>query len=141
MPRKEELQAELKDELIALAEEYELDTTGTKSDLAERIVAFETGAPPKDEESDEAEESGVSDEPVAEVKSEPVPEDEPEPVDQGGTKLVRFIGNNPLWQSGRYTFTRDNPFQAVPAEVAERLVQNHEKFRIATDSEVQDFYS
>lgn len=131
MTRTEELESLVKPELVALAEEYELDTTGTKATLAERIVAFETGAPPA-EEPDE----------VDEPELEPEPQPEPEPVDQGEVRLVRFIGRNSFFQTGKFTFTRDNPFQAVPSAIADEVTRKEpHRYRLATDSEVQEFYS
>lgn len=124
---------ESKAELVALAEEFELDATGNKPDLAERIVAFETGAPVA--EPDE-EPEGEIEEPAEEPVEEPVAETPDDVV------LVRFVGANPMRQTGKYVFTRDNPFQAIEKAGATRLLESEPNaFRVATDKEVQDFYS
>lgn len=133
MSRFDELMEETKAELVALAEEFELDATGNKPDLAERIVAFETGAPVAEPDEEPEEE-------IEEPAEEPVEEPVAETPDD--TVLVRFVGANSLYQVRGKSFTKDNPFQAVSKSDADYLLKNQsERFRTASTDEVQDFYS
>lgn len=147
MSRVEELVEEnSKAELEELAEEFGLSTEGNKPDIAERIADYETGAPIK---SDDDTEGAVTTDVLADDGEKPaaspdLPEeiDKPEPVQQAdGIKLIKFYGKNPLYTSGGYRFTQDNPFQAVKAELAgSMLKQESDKFRLATEDEVREYY-
>lgn len=111
-----------KAELVALAEEYELDTEGTKADIAERIVKFETGVP------DTA------------VIEEPEPEPEPEP--DSDVTLVKYKGKSRWYEVGKRRFSVDKPFVVVPESVADDLFERFpDKFQPASRKEVQEFYS
>jgi len=40
-----------------------------------------------------------------------------------------------------FTFTKEHPFVAMPSEKAEEIFEKEEGFRLATATEVQDFYA
>jgi len=114
-----------KSELLAEAADLDLQVsdTLTKREIAEAIVRFETGV------------------------SEDVEIEEPKPVekktvDPNDLTLVLFTGKNPVFQVGDYTFTRENPFLAVPSETADHAYNTWPtKFRPATPQEAKDFYA
>jgi len=117
------VQANSKDELVSLAAEYELDTTGTKAELAERIVKFETGVSPEAE----------------------ISEPEPEPVDDTADEeqtLVKYTGKSRHFESHGQTFKADTPFKLVPDSVADALFDAYaDLFRPASRKQVEEFYS
>jgi hypothetical protein len=126
MSRFEELMEITKAELVSIAEEYDLDQSGNKGDIANRIIDFEMGAT------------------VAQPIEEE-PEEEPEPVLPGvdyNPTLVRFTGKNSLYSIRGKVYTQKNPFQVVSKSDADYLVLNKSKhFRFATEREVQEYYS
>lgn len=115
-----------KDELVELAEEYELDTSGNKPDIADRIARFEAGVPQKVEE--EAKDEPV-DEPVAE-----------EPVEEP-LVLVKMERLNASYTVGGVTFTQKNPYRVLPESRAFHLIENVDGFREANRREVENYYS
>jgi hypothetical protein len=121
-----------KAELQALAEEYELPTEGTKQDLAETIVKFESGVPLT------AEIEVIDDESIEEV----VVEAKPAQAAQGDF-LVRFVGKNPVFETNGLVFRAKKPFTIVPADKIDGLLEgsNSAKFRVATPNEAREFYS
>lgn len=55
--------------------------------------------------------------------------------------LIRFIGQNPYFEFGRYKFTQEAPYAIMPAEDAQRaLTEEQTKFRQAFPKELQEFY-
>jgi hypothetical protein len=121
----DELNAKERPELVELAKDYGI-AVGKKSkkQLAEQIFRFETG---------------VADE---EVEIKPVEKKEKVAVDTSSYQLVKFTGTNSGFQVGDFTFTRKNPFLAIPAHVASHAYRKWpQKFRPASPDEVQQFYS
>ena len=57
------------------------------------------------------------------------------------TILVKMDRLNPTYQFGRYTFTQQHPFIAMPEWDAQAIFDSEQGFRPATPREVQDFYS
>jgi hypothetical protein len=56
--------------------------------------------------------------------------------------LIKFIGENPYFEFGRYKFTQEKPYTAMNAEDAQRaLVSEPKKFRQAFPAELEEFYS
>lgn len=116
------VQANSKDELVAMAAEYELDTDGTKAELAERILKFEAGVPQETEVTE--------------------PEPVEEPVSDGPTTLVKFKGKSKWYEAGGVRFSSDKPFQVVPEDVADKLFDSYpELFVPASRKQVEEFYS
>lgn len=55
--------------------------------------------------------------------------------------LIKFIGENPYFEFGKYKFTADKPYGIMPAADAQKaLVQEPTKFRQAFPAELQEFY-
>lgn len=117
------VEANTKDELVALAEEYDLDSSGNKADIAERIYKFEAGVP----------QEAVIEEPVVE---ETAVEDDEEQT------LVHFKGSTKWYEQGGYRFTSDKPFRLVSASVADVLFDsNPVLFAPASRKQVEEYYS
>lgn len=57
------------------------------------------------------------------------------------TILVRMDRANPSYQIGRFIFTQQHPFIAMPEWEAQRIFDSEEGFRPATPREVQEYYS
>lgn len=56
--------------------------------------------------------------------------------------LIKFIGENPYFEFGKYKFTQDSPYGVMPASDAQKaLVNEPTKFRQAFPAELQDFYN
>lgn len=56
--------------------------------------------------------------------------------------LIKFIGENPYFERGKYRFTTDRPYAVMPATDAQRaLVEEPTKFRQAFPAELAEFYS
>lgn len=121
----DELNEKSRVELIEIAKEYDI-AVGKKSkdQLAQDIFKFE---------------AGVADE---EVVIKPVVEEKKVVEDLSDYQIVKFTGTNSGFQVGEFTFTRKNPFLAVPARVASHVYRTWpKKFRPASPDEVQEFYS
>lgn len=55
--------------------------------------------------------------------------------------LIKFIGENPYFEFGRYKFTTEKPYGIMPAAHAQdALVNEPTKFRQAFPDELQEFY-
>jgi hypothetical protein len=121
----DELNARNRAELVEIAEDYGI-AVGRKSkkQLSEEIFRFETG---------------IADEEVEIKKVEPKVKPVEDPSD---FQLVKFTGTNANFQVGDFTFTRKNPFMAVPSRVASHVYRTWpQKFRPANPDEVREFYS
>ncbi len=105
--------------------------------------------------------------PTAEVKVEPDPFVLPEPTNiddwpdapEGGEDvvvtapatptlapqekyLIKFIGENPYFEFGKYKFSNEKPYGIMPASDAQAaLVGEPTKFRQAYPAELEEFYS
>lgn len=146
-----------KTDLVAAANHFGTETEGNvellKADLLENGVTFEqylaafhpTAAPepepfvlpePVDvEDWPDAEESEVNN--VSVVTVPQVPE-----FAQEQKYLIRFIGENPYFEFGKYKFTSEKPYGVMTATDAQRaLVEEPTKFRQAFPAELEEFYS
>jgi len=114
-----------RNDLAKIAEDYGIDVgRKSKKEIVEEIVKFELGVP---------EETKVDADAIADVDKN---------VDVSNYVLVRFTGSNSGFQVGDFTFSRKNPFLAVPPEIAEHVYKTWpDKFRPASHIEVEDFYA
>jgi len=55
--------------------------------------------------------------------------------------LVRMTRNNFRYDILGYTFTKDHPFVAMSEEKAQQIFDKEEGFRLATPTEVREFYN
>lgn len=55
--------------------------------------------------------------------------------------LVKMERKNPIYEIGKYRFTRSHPFQLVDEDDVDKVVRRHKGFSIATPSEAKEFYS
>jgi hypothetical protein len=61
---------------------------------------------------------------------------------QASKYLVKFIGENPYFEFGKYRFTQDKPYGIMTANDAQSaLVSEPTKFRQAFPNELEEFYS
>ena len=72
---------------------------------------------------------------------EVLPKFDPKAEQPENTVLVRMTRANFRYDTMGYTFTREHPFVAMRSEEAERIFNEEEGFRLATATEVQDFYN
>jgi hypothetical protein len=85
----------------------------------------------------------------ANTEKEDVAPDGPQPARLDLKKedaiLVKMDRENFSYQigtaQGAVTFTKEHPFVALPASVADEVFFNHDGFRPATPREVQEYYS
>lgn len=114
-----------RNDLATIAEDYGIDVgRKNKQQIAEEIVKFELGVP-EDAEVNTDVETTIS-----------------QPEDTSDYVLVRFTGSNSGFQVGEFTFSRKNPFLAVPPATAEHVYRTWpDKFRPASHVEVEDFYA
>ena len=167
MSREEELNERKNDELRELLEEYDQPTSGNKDELVSRILHFELGVSPDEEESDTSDDAEVTNaeaEPTSEdhddsdddtaaeaadAQDSP-PEDEPEEArstdqsaeDEGEQVLLRFLGGSNLFEAGGQKFSKDHPFGVMDAEEAQKVTERYPKlFRHATPTEAEHYYS
>lgn len=54
--------------------------------------------------------------------------------------LLKMVRQNPTFEAFGYRFTKESPYRAVPADDAEKIMNAHEGFVIATPSEVKSFF-
>lgn len=57
-----------------------------------------------------------------------------------GQVLVKMERANPRYDTQGYTFTKDHPYQLMPADKAQRIFDLEEGFRMAQPREVEEFY-
>lgn len=121
----DELTEQTRAQLVETAKEYGIAVTGkNKTQIAESIFKFE---------------AGIAD---SEVEIKPVEKKEKKVEDTSSHQLIKFTGSNSGFQVGEFTFTRKNPFLAVPAAIASHAYRKWpQKFRPASPDEVQQFYS
>lgn len=55
--------------------------------------------------------------------------------------LVKMERSNASYQIGRYTFTQDHPFVAMPIWDAQYIFDTQNGFRLANPAEVQNYYN
>ena len=129
-----------KKELIEAAEYFGADyaASDSKQDIVDAIEEA-GGTWELYQESLPAEEEP---EPVVEAEEQPEPADEEEPLDEEEPEdvvLVRFIGRNRSYQTGKWTFSQTSPFALMTKPEYDAL--DRFKFREATKSEAEEFYS
>jgi hypothetical protein len=101
-------------------------------DVVEEVEEFEMPEPTDVEDWPDA-----LDEPEQIRTAAPVPK-----LNQEEKYLIKFQGENPYFEFGKYKFTQDNPYGIMPAADAQRaLTQEPEKFRQAFPDELQEYYS
>lgn len=54
--------------------------------------------------------------------------------------LIKMERENPLFEYGKYRFTQEHPFVAMPADAANGILTREDGFRIATPAEAQEYY-
>jgi len=126
-------------ELKQIAEDFAVDLPNSKS-KAEIIAAFaEEGVTweiyqktLKNLEDDSIE---------ADEAVEVLPKFDPKAATPEDTTLVRMTRANFRYDILGFTFTKEHPFVAMPSEKAEELFRIEEGFRMATATEVKDFYN
>lgn len=57
------------------------------------------------------------------------------------TILLKMQRQNPTFELFGYRFTRSHPYQVMPQEDAQKIMDSHEGFVIASPDEVKSFYS
>lgn len=55
--------------------------------------------------------------------------------------LVKMTRLNPLYQIGKYSFTKDHPYALVDGKDLQVVLEEHEGFRQAYPDEIEDFYN
>lgn len=144
-------------QLLAAAQAFGTDEAGTKAELKAGLVDFgvtfdqylkmfhpdvSPAVEPEKfvmpdpidiEEWPDAEEGGDD---VTVVTAEAVPTLAP-----ADKYLIKFIGENPYFEFGKYRFTEEKPYGIMPASDAQRaLVEEPTKFRQAFPAELEEFY-
>jgi len=70
---------------------------------------------------------------------------EPEVADQPlfdkSDVLIKMERKNPTYQTFGVTFTREHPYAVVSEELAQKIIDTEDGFRMASPSEVKSFYS
>jgi hypothetical protein len=69
------------------------------------------------------------------------PKFDPKKEQPENTVLVKMTRANFRYDTLGFTFTKEHPFVAMPSEKAEEIFEKEEGFRLATATEVQDFYA
>jgi hypothetical protein len=72
---------------------------------------------------------------------EVLPKFDPKKEQPENTVLVKMTRANFRYDTLGFTFTKEHPFVAMPSESAEEIFEKEEGFRLATATEVQDFYA
>jgi hypothetical protein len=157
-----------KDQLQEYARVAELDDSGTKAEIVQRLLdAGETyedyelvyGEPVEEvAEQEPAEAEVVSDDAVEEstVETETVTQPEPAPLTEADAEvleeqdkvveeddelvLVKYVGTNAYRETFGKRFSREHPFALLPAGKANKLVER-KNFREATAKEAAGYYS
>ena len=70
-----------------------------------------------------------------------LPKFDPKAEQPEDTVLVRMTRANFRYDIMGFTFTKEHPFVAMSKEKAQGIFDKEEGFRLATPTEVQDFYS
>jgi hypothetical protein len=102
--------------------------------IPEEPEEFEMPEPVDVEDWPDAEEGEELNSPV--ITAAPTPK-----LDAAEKYLIKFVGENPYFEFGKYKFTQENPYGIMPASDAQNaLVKEPEKFRQAFPAELQEFY-
>lgn len=68
-------------------------------------------------------------------------ESKPNDIEFKSTLLLKMTRQNPSFEVLGYKFTRSHPFQVMPQEDAQRVMDLYDGFVIATPDEAKSFYS
>lgn len=123
-------------ELKQVAEDFAVDITGLKNKetiiaaLAEDGVSWGIYSKTK-ENIEEAED----------IMDEVLPKFDPKANQPEDTVLVRMTRANFRYDILGHTFTKEHPFVAMTKDNAQAIFDKEEGFRLATPSEVQNFYN
>lgn len=123
-------------ELKQVAEDFAVDITGLKNKetiiaaLAEEGVSWGIYSKTK-ENIEEAED----------IMDEVLPKFDPKANQPEDTVLVRMTRANFRYDILGHTFTKEHPFVAMTKDNAQAIFDKEEGFRLATPSEVQNFYN
>lgn len=66
---------------------------------------------------------------------------EPSPVFVSANYLIKMERENPYFEFGTYKFTKENPYNIMPASDAQRILTDETGFRQAFPAELQEYYS
>lgn len=120
-------------ELKKVAEEYGVDISEAKNKV-DILAALA--------------EEGVTDEllnNLANVEKEELPKppkfEGAEEIGTGDMTLVKMERMNRSYQTHGYEFSKEHPFVSMPMKVAMKILDGEQGFRLATPSEVKEFYS
>lgn len=109
----------------------------------------ETGSEPVDGYPDEvatavakrvAKKTAAKEETVT-VKTPEVVTADREPVLAQANYLIKMERKNPLFEFGQYKFTKEDPYNIMPAEDAQRILTKETGFRQAFPDELREYYS
>jgi len=116
-----------KDELILLAEENEVDADDSMTKEEIKAALFESGV-----------DDDFLEQKAQEVKQEA---SSTAPAETEDEVLVRMTAKTKWYSYGSYTFTRDNPFEVMKKEDAEKIIKaNPDSFRKASEDEIRRFF-
>lgn len=77
-----------------------------------------------------------------ELEPEEAPIEKPKKAKENvNTILVKMDRKNFSYETYGYVFSAQHPYVAIPEEVAQKIFDNEDGFRMATPREVQEFYS
>lgn len=110
-------------------------------DKSPEVIAAEKAAEEEAAKAEEAAKQAAADEAALAEEESAKPVDDEEEDEEVETAIVKFEGKNPTLQVVGYTFSKSHPFVPVPVEIAEYLISNDRRFRLALPSEVKDFYN
>lgn len=77
----------------------------------------------------------------AKEEVEVLPVFDPKSISAEDTVLVKMDRQNYRYDILSQTFTKEHPFVAVSKDIAQKIFDQEEGFRLATPKEVQDYYS
>jgi len=119
-----------KDELILLALEHELEVDDSMTNDELRATISDAGI---DDDTLLQEEQAKQSE--REDRASTAPAETEDEV------LIRMMTKTKWYSFGSYTFTRDNPFEVMKKEDAEKIISaNPETFRKASEEEIRRFF-
>ena len=143
----------LKDDLVKAVKFYkvDVDVNANKQALANALLdagvtpeqwdkdsyEWENGAKPEEDSGAITTESLKVEEPAEE--DEDLDLDDDEDIVDEGLVLVRFVGKNKSYRTGKHVFSANRPFALMKPDEFERL--DPKKFREATKSEALEYYN
>jgi cupin superfamily acireductone dioxygenase involved in methionine salvage len=124
-------------ELKKIAEDFAVETEGLKnktdiiSALAEEGVTWSVYEQTTKKINEES----------METIEDTLPKIDPKKNDPENTVLVRMTRANFRYDILGHTFTREHPFVAMGKDDAQKIFDKEEGFRLATPTEVQEYYN